>query len=293
MRLPNWNLLIAFETVARHGSFSRAAVELNVLRPAVSRRVALLEQDLGVRLINRSRPAATLTTDGQILFRAVTGSMAQVQMAVQQIRRAPYDCTLAVSTTIGFANCFLMRRLNAFRDLYPDTAIELISRDMNDGYRTEDCDVVTVFDSPDRLPGLTQIKIFEERMIAVCAPVYLEHNALVDEDFSGHHLLHLRAGIHGEDWRIFLGSLGQSMPSPNSAQRYTSFMVYLQAAINGDGIAIGWCFLLDDLLASGQLVKVIDHELATERGYFCCVTERGRGRAEAKRFTEWCESLVG
>ena len=211
-RLPNWNLLVAFETVARHGSFSRAAVELNVLQPAVSRRVALLEQELGVRLINRLRPAATLTADGQILFRAVTGSMTQVQMAVQQIQRAPPEHTLTVNTTIGFANCFLMRRLNLFRELHPETVIELISRDTNDTYNLKTCDIVTVFGSAEKLPGVVQSRIFEERMIAVCAPVYLENNALIDGDFSGHRLLHLPVDIHAEDWRVFLDSLGQSTP---------------------------------------------------------------------------------
>ena len=105
-------------------------------------------------------------------------------MAVQQIRRTSTECMLAIGTTIGFANCFLMRRLNVFRDLYPDTVIELISRDMNDGYSAENCDVVTVFDSPDRLPGVSQTRIFEERMIAVCSPAYLEQKTWSSVEIS-------------------------------------------------------------------------------------------------------------
>ena len=78
MRAPDWRLLNAFEAVARLGSFSRAAAELNVLQPAVSRRLAQLEEELGVTLIRRTRPVATLTPEGQTLFGAVSTGMSQI-----------------------------------------------------------------------------------------------------------------------------------------------------------------------------------------------------------------------
>ena len=292
MRSPDWHLLIAFEAVARHGSFSRAASELNVLQPAVSRRVAQLEAELNVTLLHRTRPSATLTDDGQILFRAVTGGLTQVQAAVDQIARSPGDRVLTVNTTIGFASCFLMRRLNAFHHACPDDVVELVSRDQNDGYRLDTCDIVTVFDAPNRLPGVDHRLIFKERMIAVCAPAYLSRHAVESDNLGSHRLLHLRAGIHDRDWHSFMGELGQGVPAVASSDRFTSFMVYLQAALNGDGIAIGWTHLLDDLLESGQLVKAVDHEVVSERGYFCCLTERGAGREGALRFVDWLSGLV-
>ena len=292
MRRPDWNHLIAFEAVARHGNFSRAASELNVLQPAVSRRVAQLEAQLKVRLLHRTRPSASLTEDGRILFRAVSGSLAQVQAAVEQITQSLADQVLTVNTTIGFASCFLMRRLNAFHQASPGDVVELVSRDLNDGYREHSSDIVTVFDAPHQLPGVEHRRIFKERMIAVCAPSYLEGHPIKDGDLSTHRLLHLRAGIHDRDWLTFLSDLGQPVPAAASGDRYTSFMVYLQAAINGDGIAIGWAHLLDDLIASGQLVKAVDHEVATERGYFCCLTERGADREGARHFMDWVSSIV-
>ena len=292
MRLPSWNLLVAFEAVARHGNFSRAATELNVLQPAISRRVGLLEKELGVNLIQRSRPHAKLTSDGQILFRAVTGSLTQVQMAVEQISRTPFDQTLSIGTTIGFANCFLMRRLSEFRNRYPDIPVELISRDMNDGYSLENCDAITVFDHPENLVGVTQAKIFDENMIAVCSPSYLEEFPVEGGNFSGHRLLHLPVGMHGEDWSMFLSSIDQTAPPPDSSQRFTSFMVYLQAAINGEGIAIGWKHLLDDLIDSGQLINVSKHSVRTTRGYHCCITDRGKDKEGSHKFLDWCKNLV-
>lgn len=276
-RNPDWRLLVAFEAVARLDSFSRAATELNVLQPAVSRRVAQLETDLGVTLINRTRPNATLTSDGQVLFGVVSAGMSQVRNAVRQVARRPIDGPVVINTTIGFASCFLLRRLNQFYDRYPGVAIELVSRDLNDTYREEISDIITVFDSPTRLPGVEQHSIFHEEMIAVCSPRYLDQHPVLDGDLTGHRLLHLTAGIHGSDWISFAEGSPTKVESPAPTERFTSFMVYLQAALNGDGIAIGWSHLLQDHLDSGQLVKVVDRAVTSERGYFCCLRhDKGR-----------------
>lgn len=292
MRAPDWRLLNAFEAVARHGSFSRAAAELNVLQPAVSRRVARLEEELGVSLMRRTRPMVTLTPEGQALFGAVSTGISQITSAMARVSRRPENSPLVINTTIGFASCFLLRRLNQFSELHPEIMIELISRDLNDGYREEGCDIITVFESTERLPGVEQSRIFEEEMIAVCSPSYKQRHPVLGHDFAGHRLLHLTVGIHGEDWKRFCAGTGDAVASPAPADRFTSFMVYLQAAMNGDGIAIGWSHLLQDHLDSGQLVLASDRRVETDRGYFCCITHQGRKRDATRLFSNWLASCV-
>ena len=289
-RVPDWRLLNAFEAVARLGSFSRAAAELNVLQPAVSRRLAQLEDELGVLLIRRTRPVATLTPEGQTLFAAVSTGISQINSAMARVSRRPDNGPLVINTTIGFASCFLLRRLNQFHDMYPEIMIELISRDLNDGFREEGCDIITVFNAPDRLPGVEQHCIFAEEMIAVCSPGYRRSNPVVGDDFSGHRLLHLSVGIHGEDWINFTEGTGNGIATPTPADRFTSFMVYLQAAMNGDGIAIGWTHLLQDHLDGGQLVLASERRVKTERGYFCCITRQGKKREATRKFSRWLTS---
>ena len=291
-RSPDWKSLTAFEAVARHGNFSRAAEDLNVLQPAISRRVAQLEQDLRVPLIRRTRPVATLTPEGQILFGAVSGSIAQVRSAIERITLHPSNTPMIINTTIGFASCFLLRRLNQFHERYPGTMIELISRDLNDGYREEGADVITVFDKADRLPGVERHRIFREEMIAVCSPEYRTAHPVIDDDFGGHRLLHLSVGIHGDDWVHFLADTGNTVDSPAPTDRFTSFMVYLHAAMNGNGIAIGWSHLLQDHLDSGQLVLAAKRRIRTDRGYFCCITSRGTRRKATRLFTSWLTSTT-
>ncbi len=292
MALPNWKLLLAFEAVARHGSFSRAAGELNVLQPAMSRRVAELEAQLGTPLLYRTRPKTSLTPEGQILFRAISGSMVQVQTAVEQVRARATDRPLVVNTTIGFASCFLLKRLKRFRERHPEITVELISRDLNAAYREDEADIVIAFDAPTRLPGTRQGSIFREELVAVCAPAYLPSAPIPLAQLARERLLHLTQGIHARDWETFLSGSGLTVPAAQATERFTSFILYLQAALNGEGIALGWEHLLEDHLASGQLVRAVDRRLSTERGYFCCLTQRAAGDAGAERFLDWITSLV-
>ena len=85
-RLPSLHAIRAFEAVARHKSFTDAAQDLNVLQPAVSRQIAILEEDLGTALFLRKRPKLALTPAGETLFAAVTGGFEQIASAASSIR---------------------------------------------------------------------------------------------------------------------------------------------------------------------------------------------------------------
>lgn len=289
---PDWKLLVAFEAVARHGSFSRGAEELNVQQPAMSRRVAALETMLGVRLLHRSRPTLSLSAEGDILYRAISGSLIQVQTACDQIARRAEKSVVVVNTTIGFASCFLMKRLHAFRDAHPDITIELVSRDQSETYHEAGADVIIMFDAPANLPGVRQELIFAEEMIAVCTPNYLSEPAKDRAELLGHRLFHLTKGIHADDWAKYLEGAGLEIPVPGSSERFTSFIIYLQAVLNGEGIALGWEHLLEEHLANGTLIRAAPHVVKSERGYFACLTQRAERNLAASRFLEWASTLV-
>lgn len=290
MALPNWNLLLAFEAVARHGSFSLAAAELNVLQPAVSRRVAELERELGVRLVNRTRPRVTPTEAGTVLLAVIAESDRRLHGAIAQIRRSHGSRNLVVNTTIGFATCYLMRRLGGFRAAHPEIEVELVSRDLNDGYREDAVDIVIAFDSPERLPGERQVLVFPEKMIAVSAraagsggtPTPQTLEALVNG-----RIIHLWAGVHKKDWSVYLDGTGIALPPAKLSDRYTSFMVYLQAALDGEGTIIGWEHLLHDDLVAGRLQRAVDRVVETKRGYFACITRKGLANPASRAFADW------
>jgi len=291
MAALNWTLLTAFEAAARHRNFTRAAEELNVQQPAISRRLAELEAELGVKLLNRTRPNATLTREGEVLFRAVAGGITQVRHAVEQVRWRPDRKTVTVDTTIGFASCYLMKRLPAFRAANPDVSIELISRDQNDAFAADAAEIVTVFDHPDRLPGVRQAEIFSETLVPVARPDVAKMIGNDLEMLARQNLLHLTMGIHGDDWHTFFAGTGLTPRLPASEHKFTSFMVYLQAALNGDGVILGWETLLQDHFDLGQLTTVTTRRISTPRGYFACLTGRSEANPSALRFFEWLSGL--
>jgi len=282
----NWKLLTAFEAAARHRSFTRAADELNVQQPAISRRVAELEAELGIALLHRTRPHATLTQEGDVLFRAVAASAMQVSSALEQVRRRPDRRSFTVDTTIGFASCYLMKRLPGFQAANPDISVELRSRDQNAAFGRE-ADVVVAFDRPDRLPGIGAQEIFRETLVAVARP---DVAAAIGNDLAGlsqQSLLHLTQGIHSDDWHIFFAGTELVPRRPLAEHKFTSFIVYLQAALNGDGVALGWERLLQDHIDFGQLVPVTQRRVKTERGYFACLMERATANPSAEKFVKW------
>lgn len=287
----DWKLLTAFEAVARHSNFSRAADELNVQQPAISRRVAELEASLGTKLLQRTRPNATLTKEGEILFKSVASSILQVDSAVDQITRARDRDIVKVNTTIGFASCFLMKRLSSFRSSFPDISIELVSRDQNDAYSELSADVVVVFDQSRNLPGIRHARIFPEIMIPMARPDIAETIGNSLAELSNQRLLFLTMGIHGDDWETYFEGTGIELEIPEAEQKYTSFMVYLQAALDGEGCMLGWGSLMRDHLEQGLLKQVSDRHVETDRGYFVCLAKRAEDNPAAQVVFEWLSKL--
>jgi len=283
----DWQSIVTFEAVARLGTFTLAAEELNVLQPSVSRRIARLEAELGTHLFFRTRPRVTLTGAGENLLRASQGVIAQMSEALAAIKHRPIESPLVVNTTIGFASNFLLSRLNEFSLLYPDYNIEIISRDVNDEYVAEDADLVTMFGRESEIPGFTPKLIRQEEMIAVADPRYLHKHQETGKGPQYHRLLHLVSGGYANDWNIFLEDRGIEIPESSTNQNFTSYMVYLHAALNSQGVMLGQRFMLQEYLNSGALEQVFPWSKTTDRGYFICLTHRGIRHEPAQRLAEW------
>lgn len=280
----NWRLLTAFEAVARNRSFTLAANELNVQQPAISRRIADLEEDLGITLVLRTKPQITLTREGMILYRSVAATMAEVQNTIEQIRQRSGSKAIRVDVTIGFASCYLIKRLPDFQIKHPEISVELVSRDQNEN-KDETSDVVIAFDHPQNSKGKLVSKIFGERMVAVAAPT-----VSIPDDLrllSSSDLLHLNAGIHAKDWETFFEGTGVQVRTPRTEQKFTSFMVYLQAALDGAGVILGWETLLDEYFSSGLLRPVSTRRVETPRGYFAYLGLRTQPNQAASTFINW------
>jgi len=292
--LPLLNALGAFEVAARHLSFTAAAKELGVLQPAISRHISKLENNLGTTLFLRIKPRLKLTADGETLLATVTAGLGQIDRVTTQIRNRNRSQPVVVNTSIGFASCFLMARLSDFNTRYPDAELELVTSDVYREYNPHEFDVAIIFSYEAVMPSEENHLLFAEELIAVCAPEYLgEGEPLNNEDLAEERLLHLHQPGHLEDWKKFFNDESIKLPDSTGSNRYNAYSTYLQAALNGEGIAIGWSVFLDDLIRSGKLCLASQHRVQTSRGFYCCLSARGLEKPAARDFANWLHDAVG
>ncbi len=285
--LPPLNALRSFEVAARHLSFTRAAKELNVRQPAVSRQVAELEQWLGQSLFIRRKPRLELTSHGQVLFSAISSGFEQIRQAVEDIRKTQDQSQLVVDVSIGIASCWLMARLADFRKKFPQINLQLITRDSNCGYDADTTDIVVMFGEKGELPGYKSKLLFQETLFPICSVDYLPSKKFTVEELAQQKLLYLRDAYHASDWQRLFETTGLEPLDPSADRFYNSYIVYLQAALNGEGVALGWQYLMSDLLRAKRLRIAADISVSTNRGYYCCFFDRAKTKQEADLFVEW------
>jgi LysR family glycine cleavage system transcriptional activator len=291
--LPSLPGLAAFEAVVRLGSFTLAARERNVQQPAISRRIAELEEDLGVALFERTRPSLRLSPDGERLAAAVAHGLSHIAQAVGHIRHHGARPSLVVDVTIGFASCWLLARLAGFRARHPEIEIQVTTRDGNRAFDAERSDVIVLFSDGEE-PGFEVHRVFDETLFPVASPGLARGGlAMTPAELMDSRLLFLRDRMHGGDWALLLEPEGLTAPAPQADAEFNSYIVYLQAILNGEGIGLGWAHLMDDLLDAGRLVRVSALSRRTRRGYVCALPTSRPAREEALSLTRvWIGSAM-
>lgn len=246
--LPSPNALFVFEAAARHRNFTRAAGELNVTQPAVSRMLGGLEAHLGTRLFLRGKEGVRLTEDGEALFRAVSEGFDGIrqQLATIEARRSGV-ATITLSVSTAFTTHWLMPRIDRFHRSFPsvDLRFQLVSGPI--GGRYDDVDMAMRFVGPGD-PSARGVRVMPEAYLPVCAPSYLGSLAGGTErpTFIG-----LSDGGGPAEFT------GLDLPSPGSKTLlFSDYAVVVQTALLGQGIAAGWLNVVAHCLRQGSLVPV-------------------------------------
>jgi len=290
-RLPPLDLFHTFEAVARHRSFTLAADELCLTQSAVSRQIKALEDALALRLFRRLHRAIELTAEGQRLFESVTRALEDVSTCLAELGAAAKVPQITVCASVAFAWFWLMPRLERFGVLQPDVDLRVLATDQPVLPGAGEVDVAILFGSG-QWEGLKAQLLFGERVYPVCSPGYKrDHPALRrPEDLLDQTLLHLEYGkpsLGGVDWRTWLLRQGVNGQPVRRGMRFNSYPMVLQAAEAGHGVALGWSYITDPLLAEGRLVCPVERTLETLDGYYLCTSkEAGQSRGGAA-FIEW------
>ncbi|MCF1710327.1 LysR substrate-binding domain-containing protein [Tabrizicola sp. J26] len=293
-QLPSLDLFHSFEAVARHRSFTLAAGELCLTQSAVSRQIRTLEESLGLRLFHRLHRAIELTPSGQRLFEAVTRGMDEIGTCLTALGAAARAPQITVSASVAFAWFWLMPRLEHFGALQPEIDLRVLATDQPITPGSGEVDVAILFGAG-QWEGLEASLLFGERVYPVCSPAYLrDHPALLrPEDLLDQTLLHLEYGkssFGGVDWRSWLLRQGVNGQPVRRGLRFNAYPLVLQAAEGGQGVALGWSYVTDPILAAGRLVCPVDRVLETRDGYYLCTSDEAGGAPGIRSFLDWIKA---
>jgi DNA-binding transcriptional LysR family regulator len=289
--LPPLAPLEAFEAVARHLSITRAADELALTQSAVSRQIQALEAHYGVPLFQRLHRALRLTPDGERLQRVVVEALQQLHATGIALRHASRPKTVVVTTTPGFAGLWLIPRLGAFMAANPGVDVRISATNTLVHLQRDGVDVAVRYQS-DEGAAADARRLFGETVFPVCSPRLCGDPArpLATVADLRHHTLLAADGAPGtpaSDWGQWLQAVGLPGLRPAATLEYSLYDQLIQAAVGGQGVALGRSPLLDELLADGRLVVPFGAAVASPRSYQLLVAEASAPRPEVQAFVAW------
>ncbi len=285
--LPSLNALAAFEAAARHLSLTRAAVELNVTPGAVSKQVKALEDELGRPLFLRLHRALELTADGEQVYRVLRDGFERMSASLQAVSVSNAMRTVAIGSTMAFAQLWLMPRLGGFWNANQDIVVDHMISDRTQELQRTDIDLRIRY-GDGNWPDEEAAKLMDDEIAAVASPGFAaKHQIKSAKDLADLPLL----SVEGVDWTWtgwaeFFGALGIAKRKL-AVRRFNSYVIALQAAQDGQGVVLGWMALVKPLLAKRKLVQMTPARIAAPQSYYVTWSSKRPLRAEARILRDW------
>lgn len=281
--LPSLTTLAAFEAAARLGSFKDAARELNVTPGAVSHQIKSLEQELAVKLFQRGHRSVELTSEGQILFEAMTQGFNSMSQGVRALRRKSNPDTVTIGATTSVSSLWLTPRLGGFWREHSSVAVSQLVEDRK-FLRPLRPDLIIEYATEP--PKDRSELLFEDVLVPLCAPSYPRSGALDVEQVAQERLIHLDAPDRNwTTWRSWFSALGYDGPI-RTGQEVNNYSIALQLAQEGNGVVLGWNRLVAPLIERGLLQPYCEI-CSPAPGAFYLVQGQGELSSPARLFRDW------
>ena len=290
--LPSLDFLRGFEAAGRRLSFTLAAEELYLTQSALSRQIKALEDALGIALFERRHRSLVLTVAGDAFHRAVTAALDSLATAADSTRSGARSPGLTLSTTVSFASLWVIPRLATFRARHPDVEVYVSADDRLVDLSRGDVDIAVRY-LPDAAAPEGAVRLFGERLLPVASPAIIARGKAplrTPADLARHVLLHLddpEGRTPWLDWRSWLASNGQPGLKPAGALRLRLYDQVIQAAVGGQGVALGRVPMIAEHLRDGRLIAPFPKRYDSARGYFALLAPRAADRDEANAFLGW------
>lgn len=279
--------LRTFVEVGQRGSIKAAAQALHVTPGAVSQQIRLLEERLGVVLLERERLGMRLTAAGASFHPKVQNAFLQIDQAVHALEAAKGGKSLTVSTVAAFAASWLVPRLGRFKQLHPDIEVRVEATSDLVDLRRDRVDIALRHGLGD-YPGLDVRPLMAPVLMPVASPTFMQNQqAVIREarDCLNYPLLH---DSDRADWPLWLKAHG--VDDDARAERGNAFeddFLLIRAAEAGQGLALVPEAYAQDEIAAGRLVQVLDKPWPARFAYYTVTRPDAADRPEVRAFLDW------
>lgn len=285
LHLPPLGALKAFEAAARHESFTRAAEELCVTQGAVSHQVKALETELAIKLFNRERQRLIITEAGRDYHAVIRDALDRIAEGTERLLQRQSAGVLTVSTSPDFAAKWLVHRLGHFAEAHSGIDLRISATLHHVDFVREDVDLA-VRHGDGNWPGLDAVRLSSERLFAVCSPKLLSGRRRINgaANILKFPLIHLDSR---SDWSNWLRGAGMDDADVTHGPVLNRASMVIDAAINGQGIALARTTLAAWDLINGRLVLPLPHSLPLSKTYWIVCPKTTALLPKIATFRDW------
>ena len=284
-RLPSLNALKAFEAAARHESFTRAAQELCVTQGAVSHQVKALEAELGCRLFNREHRRLVITSAGLAYLVVVRDAFDRLALGTENLLQQHNAGALTVNTSPNFASKWLVHRLGRFAEQHPTIDLRVSASPQHVDFAREDIDLA-IRHGDGNWPSLHVTRLCAEELFPVCSPTFMRGRRALRSpaDIRHYSLLHI---AERHDWGKWLETAGVTDVDVTRGPVFSQASMAIDAAIDGQGIALARSALAAWDLGAGRLVRPFALSLTVPYSYWIVCPKPTATLPKISTFRAW------
>ena len=280
---PSLETLRVFEVACRHGSYSEAARELHVTHSAVSQRIRQLEEELGLTLFERQGNRMVPTSSGLRLQAGVKNAFSEMNAALASIQTRRKDTEITVSLLPVMAARWLVPRLSRFTARFPHVNLHIKTGQSLANFKSDGVDIAIRFGTGD-WKGLRAIKLLDEEFFPVCSPglnggrlpkdpaSMLSQPLLIDRNLS---------------WHAWFKSAGVKLDRDIAGTSFTDTNALMEAAVMGQGIALGRLSVARSDILAGKLVRLSEHSLRVAYCHYAVYPIASESNPALVTFRDW------
>ncbi|MFT5656751.1 MAG: DNA-binding transcriptional LysR family regulator [Gammaproteobacteria bacterium] len=281
--------LFVFEVCGRLLSFTKAAQELGVSQPAVSFAIRQLEDSIGFKLFLREHRRIALTRQGEQFYNEVSKSLERILKTALELNRKDQPALVTLSVSTAFANYWVIPRLSGLHHSYPqiDLRLQVVDKDSD----LEDEDVsLGIRRGKGNWPHYQSRCITTEELIPIASAAYITRHGQAQsiENLSQHHFIHLEEPFRPRPkWKDWFATFDFDYIDNGEGLRLNDYALVIQAAMSGEGIALGWRHVVDSLIDRGLLVQALPQSWVTGEEFHLIWSSKTTLSPEAGLVRDW------